>query len=185
MKLAIWYSRPRRGAFLAGALALLSVVPPIHVSHAADAAPVKIAVFDFELEDTSAGGGIVPPDEHDIAYLKQATDEAKRWLAQSGRYSVVETSSLDDEPIKAHKMRYCSGCIGPITQKLGAEQALIGTITRINRTEYTLQVEFFDARTSASVSNYYTNLRMGANYAWPRGVTWLMQNQILASKSAP
>ena len=31
------------------------------------------------------------------------------------------------------------------------------------------------------VANYYTSLRMGANYAWPRGVTWLMKNRILGS----
>jgi hypothetical protein len=184
MKLAPWFSRTRRGVVLAGVWALLSIMLPIHASHAGEAAPIKIAVFAFELEDTSAGGGIVPQDDFDTSYLKQATEEAKRWLADSGRYSVIETSNLDDEPVKARKMRYCSGCIGPITQKLGAEQAMVGTITRINRTEYTLQIEFFDARTSASISNYYTNLRMGANYAWPRGVTWLMKNQILADKSA-
>jgi uncharacterized protein DUF2380 len=170
---------------LAGVCALTSAIFGSPASHAADAAPVKIAVYDFELEDTSAGGGIVPPDDYDTRYLKEATDEAKRWLSESGRYSVVETTGSDEEPVKAHKMRYCSGCIGPITDKLGAEQALIGTITRINRTEYTLQMEFFDARTSASVANYYTNLRMGANYAWPRGVTWLMKNQILAKKESP
>jgi hypothetical protein len=163
----------------------MSIVSGGYASHAADAAPIKIAVYAFELEDTSAGGGIIPQDEFDTKYLKEATDEAKRWLAESGRYSVVETSGSDEEPVKAHKLRYCSGCVGPITEKLGADQALIGTITRINRTEYTLQIEFFDARIGASIANYYTNLRMGANYAWPRGVTWLMKNQILAKKESP
>ncbi len=36
-----------------------------------------------------------------------------------------------------------------------------------------------DAHSGAVVSNAFTGLRMGANYAWPRGVTWLMQNKIL------
>ncbi len=65
--------------------------------------------------------------------------------------------------------------------RLGAEQATIGVVTRVNRTEYTLLMRITDARTGAIVSNSYTNLRMGANYARPRGVKWLMDNQLLAT----
>jgi Protein of unknown function (DUF2380) len=58
------------------------------------AAPIKIAVFDFELEDRSAAGdtGASPVE---TKYLAQATEEAKRALAASGRYSIVDTA----EPI--------------------------------------------------------------------------------------
>ncbi len=50
-------------------------------------APIKIAVFDFELEDLSAAGGTgVSPVE--TKYLAQATEEAKRKLVESGRYSI-------------------------------------------------------------------------------------------------
>jgi len=171
-------------ASLSSACALLLLLSSSEASSAAEQRPTKIAVFEIELEDTSAGGGIIAKDQFDIKYLKEATEEAKAWLSKSGRYSVVEPGSLDEAPVRDHTLHSCSGCIGPITQKLGAEQALIGTITRINRTEYTLQLQFFDAN-GASLSNYYTNLRMGANYAWPRGVIWLMKNQILAKKDGP
>lgn len=148
----------------------------------AEPAPVKLAVYDFELKDFSAGGGIIAPDERDRTYLAQSTEEAKRMLSQSGRYTILDTSAATDEPVKAHQMATCDKCIGPITRKLGADQALVGTITRINRTEYTLLIQFFDAQTGEPVANYYTSLRMGANYAWPRGITWLMKNRILTAK---
>lgn len=152
---------------------------------AGDAGPTKIAVYDFELNDFSAGGGVIAMDERDRQYLGEATAEARRRLAQSGRYALVDTAPVGGEaPVKAHDIRNCGTCIGALTRKLGAGQGVLGTITRINRTEYTLLVQFFDAGSGEPVANYYTSLRMGANYAWPRGVTWLMKNRVLAEPGA-
>lgn len=139
----------------------------------------KIAVFDFELEDTSAGGGIIPPDSYDIQYLGQSTEEAKRLLTESGRYELVPTDQTDLTATKQHGIRNCGDCEGKIAQQLGSDQAMLGVITRINRTEYTLLIKITDAQTGSVISTSYTNLRMGANYAWPRGVKWLMENQVL------
>jgi len=142
--------------------------------------PIKVAVYEFELEDFSAAGGVIPPDAKDTTYLAEATQEAKRWLSESGRYTMVDTAGAQDEPVKAHTLHSCRGCVGPITKKLGADQAVVGTIKRISRTEYTLLIEFIDAGSGEPVSRYFTGLRMGANYSWPRGVKWLMKNRILA-----
>jgi hypothetical protein len=34
------------------------------------------------------------------------------------------------------------------------------------------------------VSNNFSGLRMGANYAWPRAVTWVMSSKILPPQQA-
>ncbi len=170
----------------AGLRALLCACALLYVAAAGQGAfaeePIKLAVYDFELEDFSAAGGVVPPDARDATYLAQATEEAKRLLAQSGRYTIVDTAGAQDEPVKAHTIHSCDKCVGPITKKLGAGQAVVGLITRISRTEYTLLIQTFDAATGEPVSRYFTGLRMGANYSWPRGVTSLMKNRILAKR---
>jgi len=143
----------------------------------------KIAVFDFELEDTSAGGGIIAQDSFDTTYLAQSTAEAKRLLAESGRYAVVPTAGADLEATSKNGIRSCGGCETGIAQKLGADQAMTGVVTRINRTEFTLAIRIVDTHGGTEISTSYTNLRMGANYAWPRGVKWLMENQVLAHKT--
>jgi Protein of unknown function (DUF2380) len=142
------------------------------------ASPLKIAVFDFELDDHSAGGGIIPEDDIDRANLKQSTDEAKRLLLAGGRYSIVETSSVVGEVKASGGVIDCNSCEVGLARKLGADQALIGVITRVNRTEYTLFMRVKDARSGSDIANGFTGLRMGANYAWSRGVTWLMNNQL-------
>ena len=53
-------------ASLAAALTVFAVQP----SKAAEPGPVKIAVFDFELDDKSAGGGIIGQDAIDTENLR-------------------------------------------------------------------------------------------------------------------
>ncbi|HEY5817517.1 MAG TPA: DUF2380 domain-containing protein [Mesorhizobium sp.] len=145
------------------------------------AAPVKIAVFGFELEDKSAGAGIIAQDERDTRYLAESTAEAKKLLAASG-YTVIDATSADLGSAKQFGLRNCGSCEAEIARKLGAEQALLGVVTRVNRTEFTLLMRITDAADGKVVSQGFTDLRMGANYAWPRGVKWLMDRKAPADK---
>ena len=145
------------------------------------AAPIKIAVFDFELEDRSAAGdtGASPVE---TKYLAQATEEAKRALAASGRYSIVDTAGADLSAAQGHGLRNCRGCDAAIAAKLGADQDMVGVVTKISMTEYTVTVQISDAHNGAVISSLSTGLRIGADYSWVRGVTWLMKNRVLASR---
>ena len=169
---------------LAASLAAALTVFAIQPSKAAEPGLVKIAVFDFELDDRSAGGGIIGQDAIDTENLKMSTEEARRMLSASGRYSTVDAGSVASEVISAGGIQHCNGCEGPLAKKLGADQSMVGVFTRVNRTEYTLQILVRDTQTGAVVSNNFTGLRMGANYAWPRGVKWLMDNRILSPPRA-
>ena len=167
-------------ASLAAALTVLAIQP----SNAAEPDLVKVAVFDFELDDRSAGRGIIGPDATDTENLRISTEEARRMLSASGRYSIVDASSAAAEVISAGGIQYCNGCEGPLAKKLGADQSTVGVFTRVSRTEYTLQILVRDTQTGAVVSNVSTGLRMGANYSWPRGVKWLMNNRVLSAQHA-
>jgi hypothetical protein len=173
---------PRPSAHAASALAVLALLLAPLVPCAA-AEPARIAVFELELNDASGGSGIIPQDATDTQYLKQATEEARRLLAASGRYSVVDTSGAGEMP--RWGIQHCNGCEAAMAQKLGADLSMAGVVTRIYRIGYTVQIVIRDAKTGALVSNHFTDRRMGANYAWARGVKWLMDNQILASQRTP
>lgn len=146
---------------------------------ATEADLVKVAVFDFELDDRSAGGEVIEPDAADADQLRLSTDEARRLLAASGRYSIIETRSVAQEVREAGGIRHCRGCEGALALQLGADRSLAGILTRITRTEYTLQIVVRDAHSGAIEINAFTGLRMGANYSWPRGTRWLVTNSIL------
>jgi hypothetical protein len=148
------------------------------------APPIKLAVFPFELEDFSAGGGYVAPDEIDREQLRLSTEEARRLIAESGRYQLVDVGAGTNEAAKAGKLRDCDGCEARIAAGLNADQSMIGIVTRVSRTEYAVTYKIRDAISGAIVDTEQTDLRMGANVAWSRGARWLIQNRLLASIQA-
>jgi len=158
-------------AMLAGGSCCLAAEP------AASSGPIKVAVFPFELEDFSAAaeGGSAP---NEAAALTQSMEEAKRLLNKSGRYTVVDTAGAN-VPAK-DGLRNCGGCEGPVAAKLGADEALLGVVTKVSMTEYRIQLQVRDAHDGRVLATYRTDLRMGADYAWSRGVRWLMENQVLS-----
>jgi Protein of unknown function (DUF2380) len=147
------------------------------------AAPVKVAVFDFELEDFSGGTGIIPESDQDREQLRLATETVRRLLTQSGRYSLVDVSHADAPDATAHSLHECDGCDAAIARKLGADQSLVGIVTRITRTDYAVTFKLRDARTGAPIDVEQTDLRIGANYSWDRGAAWLIKNRLLEKQA--
>ncbi|MES5486399.1 DUF2380 domain-containing protein [Bradyrhizobium sp. INPA03-11B] len=155
--------------------ALAAALPP---AQAAATAPIGLAVFEFELEDTSAtpASGLAGSD---AAYLADVTSGVRDRLAQSGRYRLVDTTGATAQPVKARVLRDCNGCEAAIAKELGADQSLIGVIRRVSRTEYTVGFQVRDARSGAVVSRGDSGLRMGADYSWTRGAVHLVGDRLL------
>jgi Protein of unknown function (DUF2380) len=146
-------------------------------------APVKLAVFDFELEDFSGGAGIIPESDQDREQLRLATETVRRLLVDSGRYSLVDVSGANAPDVAAHSLHKCDGCDAAIARKLGADQSLVGIVTRITRTDYAVTFKIRDTRTGAPIAVEQTDLRIGANYSWNRGAAWLIKNRLLEKQA--
>jgi hypothetical protein len=145
--------------------------------------PAKIAVFDFELQDVSGGAGVIAQSADDSEQLRRATLAARKLIADSGRYRLVDVDGADDAAVKAHDLRECDGCDAPIAARLGADLSLVGIVTRITRTDYAVTFRLRDARTGELAAVEQTDLRIGANYSWDRGAAWLIERKLLAQKS--
>jgi hypothetical protein len=180
--MTIWQLRSSSMRGIALVLAPAMVVAWIAVASAAEPAapqPVKLAVFPFELEDFSAAAAYIPPDDIDREQLRLSTEEARRLIAQSGRYQLVDVGAVSDEVAKAGKLHDCDGCEAKIAAGLNADQSMIGIVTRISRTDYAVTYKIRDAKSGALVDVEQTDLRAGANSAWSRGARWLIQRRLL------
>ena len=142
-------------------------------------AAIKLALFPFELEDFSAAAAYIPPDDIDREQLRLSTEEARRLIAQSGRYNLIDVGAVNDEAAKAGKLHGCDGCEAKIAASLNADQSMIGIVTRISRTDYAVTYKIRDAQSGALVDVQQTDLRAGANSAWSRGARWLIQRRLL------
>jgi hypothetical protein len=170
----------RYTAVILAPVVVLAAFAAAGTAETAAPAPIKMAVFSFELEDFSAAAGYVPPDDIDREQLRLSTEEARRLIAASGRYQLVDVSAVNNEAAKAGKLRDCDGCDARIAAGLDADQSMIGIVTRITRMEYAVTYKVRDTRSGAIVAVAQTDLRMGANVAWSRGARWLIENRLLA-----
>ncbi|HUB65567.1 MAG TPA: DUF3280 domain-containing protein [Methylocella sp.] len=185
MKIRYFAHHGRGRRFSLGTFLFCAVLLPAFATSAGAPPLVKLAVFDFELEDFSAGAQLPVGGSAEADQLKLATNEARQLIAQSGHYSLVDVSGADAEAVKAHGLRKCNGCDAAIARKLGADQSLIGVITRISRTEYTVGFQIRDTRDGAVIITKQTDLRMGADYSWSREAAWLIKNRLLNSQDQP
>lgn len=149
----------------------------------AAAAPIKLALFDFELEDFSAGASSTDAASADAAHLANVTAMVRQRFAQSGRYSLIDVAQVDATAARTHTLRECNGCDAEIALQLGAEQSLVGVVSRISRTEYVVKFQVRDARTGAVVAAADSGLRMGADYSWSRGAARLIEEKLLETRS--
>ena len=129
--------------------------------------------------DVSGGAGMIAEDAIDMEQLGRATDEARRLIEQSGRYTFVDTSEVVEAQARAHKLYDCGGCDAAIAAKLGADQSLVGAVTRVTRTDYNVTYTVRDAHSGRVIDVEQTDLRIGANYSWPRGAASLIRNKFL------
>ncbi|MBR0799150.1 DUF2380 domain-containing protein [Bradyrhizobium jicamae] len=156
--------------------ALAEAQPPAKTDAAAQ---IALAVFEFELDDTSAAAQASGPTPADATDLANVTKGVRELLAQSGRYHLIDPGRADGDAIKHQALRDCGGCDAAIAQKLGADQSLVGVVRRVSRTEYTVAFQLRDARSGAVVSRGDSGLRMGADYSWTRGAVRLVGDRLL------
>ncbi len=151
--------------------------PAKGLASAAAPPPIKLALFDFELEDVSGGAGIIPESADDRAQLHKATQAAAGLIEKSGRYVLV--SGIDAAAEKGGKLHLCDGCEASLARGFGADQSLLGIVTRVTRTDYAVTFKLRDAASGKALAVEQTDLRIGANYSWDRGAAWLIRRKLL------
>jgi Protein of unknown function (DUF2380) len=161
-------------------IATTLVLAAFMVARPASAAPMKVAVFDLELIDSSLQGEMEGPQPDDLARLELASDELRRGLAQSGRYEVVDVAPAADEIEAAGYLRACNGCELEIAKALGAELALIGWVQKVSNLILNINVQMRDVTTEELIFGASVDIRGNTDEAWLHGVRYLLKNRLLA-----
>jgi Protein of unknown function (DUF2380) len=142
-------------------------------------APIRLAVFDFELEDASPPAVLQGKITSGEDAMSRVSSAARQELAQSGRYALVDVSKADAPPVKSRSLRNCDGCEAALAMQLGAEQSLIGVLIRATATDYYLLIRIRDARTGKIIDQQSANFA-GSEEGWPTGARMLIRHQVLA-----
>ena len=174
------------GLSVGGVIALAALLSAAQVpgpAVSADGSPVKLAVFDFELDDLTPAAAYLGKATSAAGTMEKVTHDAREQLAQSGRYQLVDISHADAPPAATHTLRSCEGCEAAIALKLGAQQSLLGIVRRTTQTDYYIAVVIRDAHTGKLVNEQEANFA-GDETGWPTGVRMLIKHQVLVAPEA-
>jgi hypothetical protein len=169
-----WISRVTIMRILSLAIALTLLV-----SAPARADPPKVAVFDFELVDTSLQGEVYGPRTDEQGRLMRAGDQLRRALAESGKFAVLDIAPVN---AAAHgsNLQACGGCDVQYAQQLGADLAITGVVQKVSNLILNMNVYLRDAHTGHLITAMSADFRGNTDESWSRAMTFLLRNRLLA-----
>ena len=133
-------------------------------------------VFPFAFIDSSPE----PPRADELARLHDAREELRRLLAQSHRYTIIETASAEAKAIGADFVN-CQSCAVAEAKELGANVAVIGWVQKVSNLILNINAVIRSTATGDVVSAGSVDIRGNTDESWMRGVRYLAVNRLLAS----
>ena len=181
------HSRVIRSA-LATTAPLLVMLAALAAAATGTAAPAsgapRLAVFEFELDDSSASAAPSGERASDIAILHTVTRDTEEALRKSGRYEVLDAAAVAQSAPTGQPLRECDGCEAPLALKLGADLAFLGVVSKVEQAAYAVEVQIRDARTG-KVLTARREVFLGSSSEWSSGVSSLLRRLLSEPKSPP
>lgn len=153
-------------------------------ARAAPEKPFKLAVFDLELEDFTAGGPIAGESAEETERLRKMTRLARELLAASGLFEIVDVSGADHRMVAEHWLRKCNGCDADIARAIGADLSFVGFFRKMSVMEQVLEFRIRDTRTGALMNASQTDLRGETDESWRRALTYLIRYNLVEPELA-
>ena len=146
----------------------------------ADAAePPKLAVFDFEMLDTSLQGEVygARSDEHDR--LMRVGDQLRKELGDSGKFRIIDIAPVNVAAHQSH-LQACGGCDVKLARELGVDLYITGVVQKVSNLILNINVYLHDAHTGKLVAGMSVDMRGNTDESWSRATDYLVRNRLLA-----
>src|SRR5262249_28431701 len=139
----------------------------------------SVAVFDFELIDTSLEGAIrgARPDEQQR--LARLSDQLRQLLRDSARFWLVDFTPTPREALASNVQAFV-GCDIQLARGIGAEMAITGTVQKVSNLILNMNIYVRDASSGATIAAMSADMRGNTDESWSRTLNWLVHNRLLA-----
>ena len=158
------------------AAAILALV--LATAWPACAQPRSAAVFDFELTDSARENQLAPHNAEHLARLALVTEELRKKLAESGRFTILDIAPVAAQA-QAANLQSCGGCDVTLARKLGADYAITGMVYKVSDLILNMMIFIRDTKSGANVVVAQADMRGDTDISWMRTVGWLVRNRIL------
>jgi hypothetical protein len=144
------------------------------VAGPAMAAAPSIAVFDFDLVNTSPAAST--PEE--LARLHRLDGQLHEALLASGRYSLADVAPVRGRLANVASIRGCNGCELGLARELGAALAAYGWVQKVSNLILNINFVIEDATTGRVVKAESVDIRGNTDESWQRGLRYLLNERM-------
>jgi len=143
------------------------------------AEPPKLAVFDFEMIDTSLQGEVYGKRSDEQERLKRTGDQLRRELGESGKFQILDIAPVN---VAAHQnnLHACGGCDAKLARQLGVDLYISGTVQKVSNLILNVNVYLHDAETGRLITAASADMRGNTDESWSRATHYLVKERLLA-----
>jgi Protein of unknown function (DUF2380) len=139
----------------------------------------KLAVFDFELIDTSLQGEVDGPRKDEQERLARAAQQLRHALADSGKFRVLDIAPVDRAAHNSN-LQACGGCDVKLGAQLGADLVVTGVVQKVSNLILNMNIYIRDVHSGKPVAAMSADMRGNTDESWTRTMDWLIRNRVLA-----
>jgi len=142
-------------------------------ANAQAAALPRVAVFDFEMINTSPQ----PATPAEEARLKRLGETLRKRLAESGLVQVVDIGPVE-QAAQASNLQACGGCDADLAKKVGAQLSITGTVQKVSDLILNENIYLRDAESGKMLAVMSADMRGDTDETWSRTLTWLIRYRL-------
>ncbi|MEF2552097.1 DUF3280 domain-containing protein [Aurantimonas sp. A2-1-M11] len=141
----------------------------------AAAADKTVAIFDFELIDSSLEGSMMGENAGEQARLQTLAPDLSEAIDSMPGYSVVDIAPVRERAKKQY-LQSCGNCSQTFARELGADIAVTGTVQKVSNLILNINAYAFDAKTGEPIARGSADIRSNTDQSWQRGIDYLWDN---------
>lgn len=141
------------------------------------AAVRPIAVFNFELVDTSLEGAMDGPRADEAARIAEISKRLREWFAGRPGVQVVDIGPVAKNAAAVH-LQECGGCDADFAKSVGADLSVTGTVQKVSNLILNMTIYVRNVASGRVVASMSADMRGNTEESWMHTLHWLEHNRL-------
>lgn len=160
-------------------LAALALLWLMSLAPVSAVGPLRLAVFDLEMIDTSLPDPTRGLRTDDRERLQRTSDRLRKELGESGKFQIVDISSVNAAAHQSN-LQACGGCDVKLAQQLDADLEITGVVQKISNLILNIRLYLRDVHTGRLLTAVNADMRGDTDESWSRTMRYLIHERLLA-----
>lgn len=137
----------------------------------------RVAVFDFELIDTSLQGELSGPQEAETRRLRELGAQLRGAFENADGFVLADIGPVSAEAA-GRNLQNCGGCDRTLAGQVGADWSVTGTVQKVSNLILNINLYVRDVDSGELVQVMSADIRGNTDESWRRGLDWLIRNRL-------